>query len=76
MPSTCGPFNSPLEPNPPPRNGLRIVMPAGGMPNNPAIRAWVSAMPWLGVSMDRVSPSHAATIACGSIALWYCAGVS
>ena len=34
------------------------------------------ARPWLGVSIDRRSPSQEATMACGSIALWYCAGVS
>ena len=33
-------------------------------------------MPWLGVSMDSLSPSQAATMACGSIGLWYWAGVS
>ena len=46
------------------------------MPNNPAMRPCAIAMPWLGVSIESVSPSHAATIACGSIALWYCGGVS
>ena len=49
---------------------------SGGMPNSPAMRPCAIARPWLGVSIDSVSPSHAATIACGSIALWYCAGVS
>ena len=49
---------------------------SGGIPNSPATRPDAMARPWLGVSMDSLSPSHAATIACGSIALWYCAGVS
>ena len=31
---------------------------------------------WFGVSSVRRSPSHEATMACGSIALWYCEGVS
>ena len=31
---------------------------------------------WFGVSSVRRSPSHDATMACGSIALWYCDGVS
>ena len=76
MPSTCGPAIRPLDPNPPPRNGLRIMMFSGAMPSSPASRACAMAMPWLGMSSDRLSPSHAATTACGSIALWYCAGVS
>ena len=76
MPSTCGPEISPFEPKPPPRNGLRMWMFSGAMPNSPAMRPCAIAMPWLGVSSVSVSPSQAATMACGSIALWYCAGVS
>ena len=40
---------------------------SGGIPNSPATRPCAMARPWLGVSMDSLSPSHAATIACGSI---------
>ncbi len=76
MPRICGPEISPLEPKPPPRKGLRIWIFSGAMPKSPAMRPWAMARPWLGVSMESVSPSHAATIACGSIALWYWAGVS
>ena len=76
MPSTAGPDARPLEPNPPPRNGLRMWMFSGGMPSSSPNRARIIAMPWVGVSTTSVSPSHAATTACGSIALWYCAGVS
>ncbi len=76
MPRTCGPETRPLEPKPPPRYGLRMAMASGGMPNRPPMRCCAMAMPWLGVSIESVSPSHAATMACGSIALWYCAGVS
>ncbi len=76
IPSTCGAQTTPLDPKPPPRNGLRMWMSAGSMPNSPAMRACAIVMPWLGVSRTRRSPSHAATTACGSIALWYCAGVS
>ena len=39
MPSTCGPEIKPLEPKPPPRNGLRMWMFSGAMPNSPAMRA-------------------------------------
>ncbi len=75
-PRSCGPENRPLEPKPPPRNGLRMWMLPAGMPKRPAMRAWAMAMPWLGVSIWSVSPSQAATMAWGSMALWYCAGVS
>ena len=51
-------------------------MSSGAMPNRPAMRACAIAMPWLGVSMDRLPPSQDATMAWGSIALWYCVGVS
>jgi hypothetical protein len=70
------PDGNPFEPNPPPKNGLRMWMFSGGRPNNSAIRAHAITSAWLGVSIESVSPSQAATIACGSMALWYCAGVS
>src|SRR6266851_5565398 len=76
IPRTCGPEMKPFEPKPPPRKGLRMWILSGEMPNSPAIRPCAMARPWLGVSIDSVSPSHAATIACGSMALWYWAGVS
>ena len=44
-------------------------MPSAGTPNSPAIRPRAIAIPWLGVSNDSVSPSQAATTACGSMAL-------
>ena len=49
---------------------------AGSMPNSPAMRPFAIAMPWLGVSSVELVAVPCATIACGSIALWYCAGVS
>ena len=42
---------------------------SGAMPNSPAMRPCAMARPWLGVSIDSASPSQAATIACGSIAI-------
>ena len=39
IPRTWGPEIIPLEPKPPPRNGLRIRMFSGGIPKSPAIRA-------------------------------------
>ena len=68
-PRTCGPEMKPLEPKPPPRNGLRMWILSGDMPKSPARRPCAITRPWLGVSTESVSPSHAATIACGSIAL-------
>ena len=76
MPSTCGPEIRPFEPKPPPRNGLRTWMSSGLMPNSPATRPCAIAMPWLGVSRVSRSPSHSATMAWGSMALWYCGAVS
>ena len=76
MPRICGPEIKPLQPKPPPRKGLRICTFSGAMPNRPAMRDCAIASPWLGVSIESLSRSHVAVIACGSIGLWYCAGVS
>ena len=68
-PSACGPGSIPFDPKPPPRKGLRMWMFSGGMPNRPAIRSRDMIRLWVGMSIERLSPSHAATIECGSIAL-------
>src|SRR5258706_154554 len=56
MPSTCGPEIRPFEPKPPPKKGLRIWIFSGEMPKSPASRPWAMARPWLGVSIESVSP--------------------
>ena len=49
---------------------------SAGMPKKAANALCAIAIAWFGVSIVSRSPSHAATIACGSMALWYWIGVS
>ena len=72
----CGPTRIAFDPKPPPRKGLRTWTFSGGMPKKPAMLSRVIESAWLGVSTVSMSPSHSATTAWGSMALWYCAGVS
>ena len=65
----CGPARIAFDPKPPPRNGLRSVTFSGGMPKKAAKARCAIAIAWFGVSSVSRSPSHAATIACGSMAL-------
>ena len=46
------------------------------MPNSWAMRPWPMVSACEGVSTVSLSPSQAATMAWGSMALWYWAGVS
>ena len=70
------PCLKPLEPNPPPRKGCGCRMFSGEFQTaRPRV-----LQPWRGPDSacrwTAGAPSHAATIACGSMALWYCTGVS